>query len=188
MKNIILASTSPRRKELLEQTGLPFTIEASDYEEDMTLDMSPAELAQHLSYHKAQAVADKHQNEDVLIIGADTFMVFNNEVQGKPHTAEKAKEVLQAMSGQTHEIITGYTVIDTGTNQHKSEAVTTKVHFRELTEQEIDEYIATGEPLDKAGAYAIQSRGGMFVDWVEGSYSNVVGLPISQLVQMLRSF
>lgn len=186
MQNIILASTSPRRKELLEKTGLPFTIVASNYEEDMTLALAPHDLAKHLSKGKADAVAPDHQ--DSIIIAADTFIVFGDKILGKPHTSEKAKEMLAMLSGKTHSIITGFTIIDTKTKKTTSCTTETKVHFRKLTADEIDAYVATGEPLDKAGAYGIQGLGSELVDKIEGSFSNVVGLPVEEVMVVLKDF
>ncbi len=184
MKKVILASTSPRRKELFEKTGIPFEIVASSYEEDMTLNMSPKDLAMYLSRGKAEDVANKYPN--AVVIGADTFTALGNEVFGKPHTKEKAKERLLMLSGKQHSIITGFTIIEKSANKIISKAIETKVFFRDLTEQEIDDYIETGEPLDKAGAYAIQGLGGKLIEKTEGSYDNIIGLPVDEVVQILK--
>jgi len=186
MRKIILASTSPRRKELLEKTGLPFEIVASNYEEDMTLVLPPHELAKHLSKGKADAVAQDYK--DAIIIAADTFIVFGDKILGKPHTPKKAKETLAMLSGGTHSIVTGFTIIDTQTGKNISRTTETKVHFRKLTIEEIDAYVATGEPLDKAGAYGIQGLGSELVDKIEGSFSNVVGLPVEEVMVALKDF
>lgn len=184
MRKIILASTSPRRKELLEKTGLPFEIVASNYEEDMTLVLPPHELAKHLSKGKVDAVAQDYK--DAIIIAADTFIVFGDKILGKPHTPKKAKETLAMLSGGTHSIVTGFTIIDTQTGKNISRTTETKVHFRKLTIEEIDAYVATGEPLDKAGAYGIQGLGSELVDKIEGSFSNVVGLPVEDVMAALK--
>ncbi|MBT9143036.1 MAG: Septum formation protein Maf [Dehalococcoidia bacterium] len=186
MKKIILASTSPRRQELLARTGLVFEVVASNYEEDMTLPLEPHELAKQLSKGKAVAVAQKYNN--AIIISADTFIVFADKILGKPHTPEKAKETLTALRGNTHLVITGFTILDTASNKSISRTVETKVHFRTLTDEEIEQYIATGEPLDKAGAYGIQGMGSELVDKIEGSYSNIVGLPIEEIMIALKEF
>lgn len=186
MRKIILASTSPRRKELLEKTGLPFEIVASNYEEDMTLALPPHELAKHLSKGKADAVAQDYK--DAIIIAADTFIVFGEKILGKPHTPKKAKETLVMLSDSTHSIVTGFTIIDTQTGKNISRTTETKVHFRKLTTEEIDAYVATGEPLDKAGAYGIQGLGSELVDKIEGSFSNVVGLPVEEVMVALKDF
>lgn len=186
MQNIILASTSPRRKELLEKTGLRFTIVVSDYEEDMTLALAPHDLAKHLSKGKADVVAQDHK--DSIIIAADTFVVFGDKILGKPHTPKKSKEMLAMLSGNTHSIITGFTIVDTQTQKIASHTTETKVHFRKLTTEEIDAYVATGEPLDKAGAYGIQGLGNVLVDKIEGSFSNVMGLPVEEVMVVLKDF
>ena len=186
MKKIILASGSPRRKELLTDAGIKFDIDVSDYEEDMTLDLPPHELAKYLSLGKARAVAGKYK--DAVIVAADTFVVLKGEVLGKPHTKEKAKEMLEKLSGQTHSIVTGFTIIDAETGKTISEAQESKLYFREILPEEIDEYIASGEPLDKAGAYAVQGGGGKFVEKIEGDYSNIIGIPMKAFLERLRQF
>ncbi|XLQ20591.1 MAG: Maf family protein [Candidatus Moraniibacteriota bacterium] len=186
MKKIILASSSPRRKELLKNIGLNFNVVSSDYMEDMTLDMKPTELAKYLSLGKAQDVAKNHIN--TIIIAADTFVVLNDDLLGKPHTEEKAFEMLQKINGQTLEVITGYTIIDTSMKYSISKAVTTKIFIKKLTDDEIKSYIKTGEPLDKAGAFAIQGYGSIFIKEIQGSYTNVIGLPIYSLAESLKKF
>lgn len=186
MKRIILASTSPQRKNLLAGTGLLFEAVPSGYEEDMALPLPPTELAKHLSAGKAESIAPLYP--DAIIIGADTFISFEGEVLGKPYTAEKAKLMLQRLCGNMHTIITGYTVIDTGIRKQVSEAVETKVYFKPWSEEEIDEYIATGEPLDKAGSYAMQGLGRAIVEKIDGDYSNVVGLPVNEILKTLKDF
>jgi len=186
VKKIILASGSPRRKEILENVGLTFTVAKSSYEEDMSLFMEPEELAVHLSSGKATDVARQHQNS--VIIAADTFIVLGDTVLGKPHTPEITKATLELISGQMFRVVTGYTIIDTATEKHISKAVVTNVYIKKLSEEEIDAYIATGEPLDKAGAFGIQGRGALFVEKIEGDYFNVVGLPLFSLVESLKEF
>lgn len=187
MKKIILASGSPRRKEILENVGLQFEVVASSYEEDMTLALKPQELAKHLSLGKAEDVAKN--NPDSIIIAADTFIVLNdNKILGKPHTGEMAKETLQSISGKILKVITGYTVIDATTDKSISEAVVTEVFIKELSEREIDAYIATGEPLDKAGAFGIQGHGALLIEKINGDYFNVVGLPLFSLAKSLKEF
>jgi septum formation protein len=186
MKKIILASQSVRRKELLEHIGLKFEICPSKYEEDMTLKMTPAKLAERLSLGKAQDVAQKY--DDAIIVGADSIIAFKNKIFGKPKTPERAKEMLKELSGKAHLAITGFSIIDTKTGRQVSKSVETKVCFKNLSEKEIDAYIATGEPLDKAGAYGIQMMGGIFVKKVEGDFINIVGLSIFELVAELKKF
>jgi septum formation protein len=184
-KKIILASTSPRRKELLAKTGLQFDIIAGNYEEDMTLSLPPMELAKFLSKGKAESVAKNHPG---IIIGADTFIAFENKVLGKPHTPERARETLSMLRGKQHSVITGYAVIDTETGKVINDAVETKVFFRNYSDEEMDAYIATGEPLDKAAAYAIQSGGAAFVEKIEGDYDSIVGLPVANIIEVLKGF
>ena len=188
MPKIILASGSPRRKELLGKIGIPFVVEVSDYEEDMNLKLKPLELAKALSAGKAEAVAERHKGEDAIIIGADTFVVLDNKILGKPHTPEKAKEMIREMSGRAHLVITGFTIIDTKSGKKVSKEVESKVYFRKLTDEEIDAYVRTGEPLDKAGAYAIQEAGSVLIERTEGDYTNIVGLPLPALIEELKKF
>lgn len=186
MKKIILASQSPRRKQLLEQVGLSFEVDPSNYDEDMTLKMSPRKLAEYLSLGKAKDVLKKHKNS--IIVSADTIVVVDNELFGKPKTPKKARYMLKKLSGKAHFVITGFTIIDTETNKQISKSVKTKVYFKKLSEEEINAYIATGEPLDKGGGYAIQGKASLFVEKIEGDYFNVVGLPIMLLSQELKNF
>ncbi len=186
MKKIILASASPRRKELLEKIGLKFEVEAADIKEDLNSGLPPNELVKELSLQKAKAVAKKHP--DAIIIGADTIGVLEGEIIGKPHTPAEAKKMLRLLNGKSHFVITGFTIIDTKTGKTVSKSVETKVYFRKLTEAEIDAYVKTGEPLDKAGGYAIQGLGALVVEKIEGDYYNVIGLPLSLLMESLKEF
>jgi septum formation protein len=185
-RKIILASASPRRKGILELTGLKFSIDAGDYEEDMSLGLKPHHLAKFLSSEKALAIAVKHTN--ALVIAADTFIVFKDSLMGKPHTREEARRMLTLLSGKAHSVITGFTILDTNTKKKLSRSVETRVYFRKMTAQEIEAYIKTGEPLDKAGAYAIQGIGAIIVKKIEGDYFNVMGLPLSSLTEALKKF
>jgi septum formation protein len=185
-KKILLASASPRRKEILGLTGLRFVIDPSDYEENMDLNLKPHQLARFLSLQKAEATARKHRN--ALIIAADTFIVFQDRLLGKPHTPQESRRMLQLLSGKAHSVITGFTVMDSVTGRKISKSVETKVYFRKMTGQEIRAYVSTGEPLDKAGAYAIQGLGAVFIKKIEGDYFNVVGLPLSSLMEVLKKF
>jgi len=186
MKTIILASASPRRKALLKQIGLKFKVEASNYEEKISSDSEPHELAKSLSLEKAKAVAKKHKN--ILVIAADTFIVFEGRILGKPHTETEAKEMLETINGKAHSVITGFTIIDAGDDKALSRSVETKVYLRKLSSNEIDAYVKSKEPLDKAGAYAIQGLGSVIVEKIEGDYYNVVGLPLSALAESLKEF
>ncbi len=185
-RKIVLASSSPRRRELLSLTGLPFTIDPSSYEEVLVPGVRPGLLARRLSSEKAREVAKKYTN--ALVIAADTFIVFRDHLMGKPHTEKEAIRMLGLLSGKAHSVITGFTIIDTATSKKLSRSVETKVWFRKLTKKEIISYAKTGEPLDKAGAYAIQGLGSLIVEKVEGDYFNVIGLPLCSLVQALKKF
>lgn len=185
-RTIILASASPRRKELLELTGLQFKIDPGDFKEDMNLKMSTHELARFLSLEKARSVAGKY--DDAIIIAADTFVVMKEQILGKPHTIDEARRMLVLLNGATHSVITGFTIIDTDTGKTLSRSVETRVTFRKLTLKEIDAYVKTKEPLDKAGAYAIQGLGSVLVKRIEGDHFNVIGLPLCTLVESLKEF
>ena len=177
---LILASGSPRRRELLDLMGLTYTVETPDVDESFS--GRPSATVMEISRRKAAAVAARHS--DSIIIAADT-LVFADGALGKPHTPERAKEMLRSLAGNWHHVYTGITVINTRSGRVLRNVDKTRVHLVPMTEQEIDAYVATGEPLDKAGAYGIQGMGGMFVDRIDGSYSNVVGLPMSMLRIML---
>ena len=187
MKTIILASASPRRKELLERIGLKFEVEPSNYVEDIHSGAKPHELAQKISLEKAKAVANKHK-KNAIIIAADTFIVCEGEILGKPHTENEAKKMLEAINGKPHSVITGFTIIDTENNKELSKSAETKVYVRRLSSSEIDAYVKSREPLDKAGAYAIQGLGSVIVDRIDGDYYNVIGLPLSALTEGLKEF
>lgn len=180
-----MASTSPRRKELLAKTGLEFEVVASNYEEDMTLALPPDELVKFLSRGKAESLAPNY--DDAVIIGGDTFIFFEGEVLGKPYTPSRAKEMLKMLSGNEHSVFTGFTIIDTLNNKVVSEAVTAKVKFRDLSDEEIDEYIETGEPLTRAGAYSVQTVEKTFIEKVTGDYEGIIGLPITHVMEALSS-
>ncbi len=186
MQQIILASSSPRRYEILKRAGIPFVVEDSGYEEDLTLPLTPDELVTHLAEGKAAAVAVRHP--DALVIGADTIVVCDGQVFGKPLTAERARGMLRALSGKTHRILTGFVIIDTQTGKKAGRAVETEVSFRALSDTEIDAYAATSEPLGKAGGYAIQGRGAQFVEKIQGNMDNVIGLPLAALLEELAKF
>jgi septum formation protein len=186
MKKIILASTSPRRKEILSKSRLSFETQAPDYEEDMTLDMAPTNLVEFLSLGKAKAVAEK--NDSAIIIAADTFVVYQDHRLGKPKTPERAKEMLEMLSGQAHELITGVTIIDTETGAVRTFHETVKVYMSKLSSEIIDAYIGTGEPLDKAGAYALQETGALLIEKIEGDFFSAMGLPLKRLAEELKGF
>lgn len=186
MRRIILASASPGRKELLEKVGLKFEVEPSNRPEYTLSKLKPRELAESLSFEKAVAVASKHK--DAVVIAADSFVVFRGGIIGKPKTEEEAKGMLATLSGKSHSLVTGFTIIDTAAGKTLSNSVETRVHIKKLSLDEIDAYIRSGEPLDKAGAYEIQGLGSVIIDRIEGDFSNVVGLPLSALAEGLKEF
>lgn len=177
---LILASGSPRRREILDQMGLIYTVDVSDVDESFS--GRPAEAVIELSSRKAMAVARKHSN--CFILAADT-LVYYDRALGKPKTPEKAKDMLMLLAGKWHNVYTGLTLVNTTSGRVIRRMDRTRVHFVPLTQEEIDDYIATGEPLDKAGGYGIQGIGGMLIDKIEGSYSNVVGLPMAVVRSMI---
>lgn len=183
-QKIILASTSPRRRELFEKLRLPFTIEDSGYEEDMNLKMSPAKLAKTLSCGKAMAVSKRHKSG--IVIGADTFVVFNNQLLGKPTSELDAERMLKKMSGKIVDILTGLTIIDIKSGKKISVTDITKVYIKKLSQSEINNYIASGEPMDKAGAFAIQGLGAVIIKKVEGDFMCAMGLPLFVLAKELK--
>lgn len=177
---LILASGSPRRKDILQTMGLNFTIDVSDADEDFT--GAPDETVMELSLRKAKAVAPRH--EDAYVLAADT-LVYNGALLGKPGSYEKSIEMLKALRGQWHSVFTGITLIHHRSGNVIQRACETRIHFVDMTDEDIHAYVMTGEPLDKAGAYAIQGLGGMFIDRIEGSYSNAVGLPMADVREMI---
>ena len=180
---IILASQSPRRRELLEQIGLTgFLIRPARGEELTHPELTPAQLVEELSRQKALEISRTADPYD-MIIAADTVVAVDGQVLGKPHSTDQAREMLTALSGRTHTVYTGVTLRWGGQVLTRHEA--TSVRFRPLTAPEIDAYIATGEPMDKAGAYGIQGRGALLVEGIQGDYSNVVGLPLCLLGRMM---
>ena len=181
--NLILASGSPRRRELLERIGLRFTVQAADVDERLLPGLSAGEQVMRLSRRKAEAVA-AGQPQEAVILSADTVVVLDGAILGKPADAAEAKEMLSALSGRSHLVLTGVTV-RRGENE-QTHCEETEVRFRPLSETEIDAYIATGEPMDKAGAYGIQGYASVFVEKIVGDYFNVVGLPLCASAQMLR--
>ena len=183
--DIVLASGSPRRKELLTQMGLTFRVVVSDVNEGIDKDMPPEDQVYFLSQRKAGAVAELVPT-DALVIAADTIVAFEGEVMGKPHSQEEAVQMLSLLSGKTHEVYTGFTV-RLG-EKTVTQVERTLVTFRDLTQGEIAAYVATGEPMDKAGAYGIQGLGSMLVSGIQGDYFNVMGLPVCRLGLVLNEF
>ena len=183
--HIVLASSSPRRKMLLNQIGLQFDVIESEFEENLNDELPPEQLAERLAFQKAQTVAVSYS--DAIVVGADTIVVDRYGILGKPQDAQDAYQMLSRLSGQVHQVITAVALISTyfpPKTLVKHEI--TNVKIATLSDQEINDYIQTGEPLDKAGAYAIQGKGTMFVEWIHGCYNNVVGLPLFLFLKMLR--
>jgi septum formation protein len=178
---LILASASPRRAELLRAAGIDFIVRVADVDETQIPGESPSVYVLRLSRAKAMAVA----RDEELVLGADTIVVIENEIAGKPVDAEDARRMLTALSGKWHEVLTSVTLLRSG--RALSEVALTRVKFSEMSEAEINWYIATGEPMDKAGAYGIQGYASRFVERIEGSYSNVVGLPVAMVYRMLEA-
>jgi septum formation protein len=183
---LVLASGSPRRRELLTRAGIGFEVIPADIPEYARPDESPREMAIRLAGEKALAVARRLGPEPPRpVLGADTIVVLGREVIGKPKDAEDAVGLLQRLLGHEHAVITGFALADSGTLAVESDAVTSRVAMRDASEEEIRDYVATGEPLDKAGAYAVQGLGARFVERVEGSRDNVIGLPVAEFVDLL---
>jgi len=182
---VILASASPRRKELLKQMGIVFDVVPSRSEERIDPGTAPCTVAMELAFQKAMDVA-KGINEKAVIIGADTIVVMDDEILGKPKDERTAFRMLLKLQGKTHEVITGLAVIETGSGKWVKDYERTLVRMAHLSEDEINRYIETGEPMDKAGAYGIQGLGGLFVQEIHGCYYNVVGLPIHLLWKILK--
>jgi septum formation protein len=185
-KRIVLASASPRRSELLETAGISFSVVPADIPEEPLPGESPTAHVLRLAEEKALVVAGSAEGD--LFVGADTVVVCDDEIMGKPVDAADARRMLSALSGRGHDVITGYAVHDRTVNHTHTAVVSTRVIFKPLTLEEINAYIATGCPFDKAGAYAIQGGAAYMVRGIEGSYTNVVGLPLCEVVEVLRSF
>ncbi|MBI3784042.1 MAG: septum formation inhibitor Maf [Deltaproteobacteria bacterium] len=184
MPQLVLASASPRRRELLSAAGVDFVVDVSDVPEIPQPQEGPVEFARRLARAKAQAVAARHR--DAYVLGADTVVALGHRIFGKPVDSDEARQMLQSLSGQTHQVITAVALVDPN-GIVDGVFVSTDVTFRQLSAAEIDAYVASGEPSDKAGAYAIQGGAGAFVVQVDGSYPNVVGLPIDEVLELLRS-
>ena len=183
---IILASASPRRAELLHQIGLDFKIIPSSYLEETGSGVEPSVLVKEHAVNKARQVAQTVSSG--LIIGADTVVYLNGEIMGKPCGTAEAVRMLSGLSGKVHQVLTGIALVEAENLKVKVDCEITEVKFRSLSRDEIMGYISTGEPFDKAGAYGIQSKGAVLVEGIKGCYFNVVGLPITKLVMMLQEF
>lgn len=197
---LILASMSPRRVELLRQLHIPFQAIPSNVEEVVDLKLSPDELVTQMSRQKAVEVYDRVLSDDpsrnaipTLVLAADTVVVLNSKVYGKPSSPEDAVRTLKKLSGHCHKVYTGITLLgslnsngDPATAVNHSAFEVSKVYFRNLDEREIEAYVNSGEPIDKAGSYALQGTGSAFVEKIEGCYTNIIGLPVPKVVAMLR--
>ncbi len=184
MKNIILASASPRRKELLQLAGVNFTVDVADADETLEEGISPETAVKHLARIKADAVFQNHP--DSVVIGADTVVAIDNKILGKPKNYDQANEMLNTLSGRKHFVFTGVCIISKEKTTVFSQK--TAVEFYPLSQNEIDEYIASGDCFDKAGGYGIQTNGCVLVKGIEGDYFNVVGLPVAETVRRLKEF
>lgn len=185
--DLILASASPRRRELLTQIGVSFVVEVSDVEEVIDAALLPHALVASLALQKAQAVAKNHT--EGIVLGADTIVVSDGNILGKPQDAAQAKAMLQSLSGRWHQMMTAVALVDAQDDQKVWTSVeSTNVKFRNLTQEDIAAYVATGESMDKAGAYGIQGYGALLVERIEGCYNNVVGLPLQQVARGLNQW
>ncbi len=180
---IILASQSPRRKQLLDKLGISFEVVPSRLEEMPPMDERPNTYAVRTAFEKATAVAEQYPSH--IVIGADTVVAVNERILGKPSTPDEAKLVLGMLSNQWHEVWTGISVVIQDRDFTENRAVQSYVHFKDLRMDEIEEYVATGEPMDKAGSYGIQGQAKKFVKEIKGSYENIVGLPVLELSKIL---
>lgn len=182
---LILASASPRRRELLDQIGVVYRVEPADIDESRRAGETPADYVQRMAEEKAAAVAARHPRSGVAVLAADTSVVLDDDVLGKPGDHFQALGMLARLSGRSHSVLTGICLCCDG-RPAESRVVETKVRFVQLSRQHCEAYLATDEPWDKAGGYAIQGLAGAFVSAIEGSYSNVVGLPLSETWQLLQ--
>ncbi|WP_044892909.1 Maf family protein [Bacillus alveayuensis] len=182
MQNLILASHSPRRKQLLQLLNVPFDVLGSDIKEKIEPTQFPEEVVQSLAFQKASSIAKLYPH--AYVIGADTVVVYQNNILGKPKDEKDAFQTLMTLSGQTHHVLTGVSIFNG--NQHHTFYEQTEVTFWNLTQEEVKDYVKTGEPFDKAGSYGIQKFGSLLVKNIKGDYYNVVGLPISRLYRELK--
>ena len=182
-KKLILASSSPRRRYLLKQAGLEFEVIPSRFDESSVAAASPVAYAKELAEKKAEEISDKYPES--WVIGADTIVLIDGLILGKPEDRDHARQMLHRLSGQTHQVVTGYCIRCKSAGKCISDTTQTDVQFKVLSTQEIEWYIHTSEPFDKAGAYAIQGLGTFLVKTINGSYTNVVGLPVCEVIECL---
>jgi septum formation protein len=188
MRPIILASASPRRAALLTQIGLPFEVMVSEVDESGVSFENPARGAMTLALRKAETVAERIAEPERVVLGADTVVVLDDRILGKPGGPAEAAAMLRRLAGRSHRVITGLALVESGTVRRSVFHEQTTVYMRACGDAEIAAYVATGEPLDKAGAYGAQGYGGCLIERVEGCFYNVVGLPLARLVTALRAF
>ncbi|KEQ22592.1 Maf family protein [Paenibacillus tyrfis] len=186
MKTLVLASSSPRRQELIQMLGLPFEIVTNDVDETVSNDLSPKQIVEELSLRKAKASTARITDSHLIVIGSDTIVVYSEEVLGKPKDQEDAFRMLKLIEGKTHQVYTGITCIDVGESRVITRSRVTDVRMKALSDEQIRAYIATGEPMDKAGAYAVQGIGSTIVESINGDHFNVVGMSLSLLSEMLE--
>ena len=182
LEKIILASRSPRRAEILNAVGWPFEVVVAGVDETLQSNESPIDYVQRLAIAKATAVAAKVENG--LVLGADTTVVVDGEILGQPLDVDDARRMLRSLSGRWHEVLTGIALVRAGTQQTRVDYELTRVRFAPLTNEEIEWYVSTNEPMDKAGAYGVQGKAAFFVKEIQGDYFNVMGLPIRLVYEM----
>ncbi|CAN7330857.1 Maf family protein [Paenibacillus sp. LjRoot153] len=189
-QRLILASSSPRRQELIQSFGLPYIIRVSDADETVEQKITPSELVELLSLRKASTVKEmlEVQDQHGIIIGSDTVVVYNEEILGKPVDEQDAFRMLKGLQGNIHQVYSGVACVDAATGQQVVSHSVTHVRMKPMTDEQILRYIATGEPKDKAGSYAIQGIGATIISGIEGDYFTVVGLPLSLLSDLLLTF
>lgn len=185
LSRLILASASPRRHDLLQQTGLPFRVIPSNTDETHRPGETPAAYVQRVAADKAQAVSQEQPG--FWILAADTIVTLNDDILGKPGSPEIARKMLTTLSGQTHQVMTAFVLLNETGQSAAAEVVTSEVTFKSISDTEIDAYLATGESFDKAGAYAVQGKGRVLVDRVSGSLTNVIGLPMDEVEAALHT-
>jgi septum formation protein len=183
-KKLILASSSPRRRDLLSSLGFEFAVVPAKVQEIPTLHEVPQDFALRVAGKKALAVGEEYAH--AWVIGADTVVTIEGKILGKPHNSNEAKMMLQQLANKEHLVMTGYVLLNCAKGKKIERVEETRVKIKALEEREMDWYINTGEPFDKAGGYAIQGKGSFLVEWIQGSYTNVVGLPLCQLVGLLK--
>jgi len=185
-KPFILASASPRREELLRSVGLKFKIIPAHVNEEYLAGESPREHVKRLSRNKAMAIAQK--NPDAWVLGADTIVVIDGLILGKPKNKKQAREMLERLSGREHKVFTGFTLVHVTSKIYKTKVISSAVQFKKISTEEMEWYISCDEPYDKAGGYAVQGKGAYFIKSIRGSYTNVIGLPLCEVLEELKNF